>query len=65
MGFLTMTSFMNGNLAPSASTNVREFGYATFDCEDTFTLEGVDFENVVNKRDGLRAYAKIFKVYQI
>ena len=44
---------MNGYLAPSASTNVREFGYATFACEDTYTLEGVDFENIVNKRDRL------------
>ena len=38
------------HLSPSASTDLKEFESAVYECEDTFTLEGVDFENVENNQ---------------
>ena len=40
----------SSKLQNSASTNVKEFDFAIYTCEETFTLEGVDFENVENNK---------------
>ena len=40
----------SSKLENSASTNVKEFDFAIYTCEETFTLEGVQFENVENNQ---------------